>query len=204
MSTKDTIHFYWDPGCPWAYVTSLWVREVAQLRGMTVRWPLYSLRIKNTPPDGKAPEKPSMGLRVLRVAAAIRESVSEDAVGDFYAEAARRRHTDRADIGEDDELKSILEACGLDVGLVAEKDNERWDEAVRADMATAEAKAGNDVGVPIIVLDDGEGPAWFGPVISRAPRGDEALALWDAYEKVARLPGFFELKRGRTERPVIE
>jgi predicted DsbA family dithiol-disulfide isomerase len=207
---SDTIHFYFDPSCPWAYVTSRWVAEVARLRSIPVRWRLFSLRMKNAPSHDDEAERQAflasgMGHRCLRVGAAVRDAAGEEPVGRLYTEMARRRHVggERPDIGTDEVLRSILEACGLDPELSAAADDPRWDAAIEADMAEGLAKCGDDVGVPIIVLDDGDGPAWFGPVISRAPHGQEALALWDAYETIARVGGFFEMKRGRTERPVL-
>ena len=206
--TSD-IDFYFDPSCPWAFVTSRWVAAVASQRDMRVRWRLFSLRMKNAPDQGTDERRvflsSGMGHRCLRVAASVRDAAGDEAVGPLYAEMGRRRHVsgDRPDIGTDEALRSVLEACGLDPGLASAADDEDWDAAIAADMAEALAKCGEDVGVPIIVLDGGEGPAWFGPVISRAPEGDEALALWEAYDTIARIGGFYEMKRGRTERPVL-
>ncbi len=204
MGRMTAIDFYFDPSCPWAYVTSVWARDVAELRGMQIRWRAFSLRFKNAPPEG-APATPSMGNRCLRVTVAAREQYDDEAVGRLYSEMGQRRHSpDKLDIGSEEQLRSVLEACGLDPALaIAADDEEQWDPVIRAEMAVAIEKAGNDVGVPIIVLDGGEGPGWFGPVISRAPRGDDALALWDAFETMARLPGFYEMKRARSERPQV-
>ena len=131
---SDTIHFYFDPSCPWAYVTSRWVTEVACLRDMRVRWRLFSLRVKNAPPPEDENQRldflaSGMGHRCLRVAAAVREAAGDDAVGQLYAEMARRRHTrgDRPDIGTEEALRSILEACGLDPALSAAADEAKWD-----------------------------------------------------------------------------
>lgn len=205
IAPMSAIDFYFDPSCPWAYVTSQWAREVATLRGMTIRWRAFSLRFKNAP-EGQQPETPSMGNRCLRVILAVREAHGDDAAGRLYDEMGRRRHTaERADIGDATVLGEMLAVCELDSGLASAADEEeRWDGVIRAEMADAIAKAGDSVGVPIIVLDGGEGPAWFGPVISRAPKGDEALRLWDAFEAIARIPYLFELKRGRTERPQVD
>jgi len=205
--SSPNIHFYFDPSCPWAYVTSLWAKNVADQRGFTIRWRAFSLRMKNAPPEGADRLPPSMGHRCLRVVAAAQATGADDnAIGALYGEMGRRRHAsglaDRPDIGAPEELASMLDACGLDAALASAADEDRWDQAIEADMSEAIEKAGNDIGVPIIVLDDGDGPAWFGPVVSRAPDGEEALRLWDAFETVARIPYLFELKRGRTERPV--
>ena len=190
MGRMTAIDFYFDPSCPWAYVTSIWAREVAELRGMRIRWRPFSLRFKNEPPEG-APATPSMGNRCLRVALAVREQHDDDAVGRLYAEMGKRRHSpDKLDIGSEEQLRSILEACGLDPALaIAADDEEQWDPVIRSEMAEAIAKAGDDVGVPIIVLDAGDGPGWFGPVISRAPRGDEALALGTPSRRWPACPG---------------
>lgn len=200
----SAIDFYFDPGCPWAYVTSVWAREVAALKGMDIRWRAFSLRFKNAP-EGEQPKTPSMGNRGLRVVLAVREAQGDEAAGKAYAEMGRRRHTaERADIGDETILREILTACDLDTKFAEAADDEaRWDDVIRTEMAEAIAKAGDSVGVPIIVLDGGEGPAWFGPVISEAPKGDEALRLWDAFEAIARTPYLYELKRGRTARPQV-
>jgi predicted DsbA family dithiol-disulfide isomerase len=201
----SAIDFYFDPGCPWAYVTSIWAREVAALKGLDIRWRAFSLRFKNAP-EGEQPKAPSMGNRCLRVVLAVREAHGEDAAGNVYTEMGRRRHTaERADIGDPTVLREVLAACDLDTTFAHAADDEaRWDDIIRSEMAEAIAKAGDSVGVPIIVLDGGEGPAWFGPVISEAPKGEEALRLWDAFEAVARIPYLYELKRGRTSRPQVD
>lgn len=202
------IDFYWDPGCPWAYLTSVWARYVADARDMHVRWRPFSLRLKNAPP-GDEPPPAGMSDRCLRVALAAHEAVgggddADLAVGRLYAEMGSRRHRpEREDIGTDDALRSILGACGLDPELAKAADDDRWDARIRSEMDAAIGVAGDNVGVPIIALDGGEGPGWFGPVISRVPQGDAALKLWDAFETLARVPGFYEIKRGRTERPQI-
>jgi hypothetical protein len=101
------------------------------------------------------------------------------------------------------ELESILRTCGLPTALAAAADDETWDKVIDADMASAVTKAGKDVGVPLIVLDGGDGPGFFGPVLSPAPTGKAAVALWDAMVAAGCTEGFYEFKRTRTTGPVF-
>jgi len=96
-----------------------------------------------------------------------------------------------------------LETCGFLPKLASAADDESWDKDIEDDMAEAVAKTGNDVGVPLIVLDGGKGPGFFGPVMSPAPTGKAAVALWDAVVAAGRTPGFFELKRTRDTEPLF-
>jgi hypothetical protein len=114
-----------------------------------------------------------------------------------------RRHHDQIDIGTVPELESILRSCGFSTALAAAADDDSWDKVIDADMATAVAKAGNNVGVPLIVLDGGAGPGFFGPVFSPAPTGKDAVALWDAMVVAGRTPGFYEFKRTRETGPIF-
>jgi len=144
-----------------------------------------------------------MGLRALRVAAAVREKHGREAVSKLYTVMGTRKHHDQADIGTVAELESILSTCGLPTTLAAAADNETWDKVIDADMANAVAKAGKDVGVPLIVLDGGSGPGFFGPVFSPAPTGKAAVELWDAMVTAGRTAGFYEFKRTRTTGPIF-
>ena len=97
----------------------------------------------------------------------------------------------------------VVKACGYATDLKSAADEEIWDREIEADMAQAIAKVGTDVGVPLIVLDGGQGPGFFGPVMSPAPTGKAAVELWDAVIMAGRMPGFFELKRKRETGPLF-
>jgi hypothetical protein len=181
------------------------MEDVGQQKAIEVDWRLFSLRKINEGRD--LPERfrvsHLMGLRALRVAAAVREQHGRDAVGKLYTVMGTRKHHDQADIGTVAELESILQTCALPTALAAAADDETWDKVIDADMATAVTKAGKDVGVPLIVLDGGDGPGFFGPVLSPAPTGKAAVALWDAMVAAGCTEGFYEFKRTRTTGPVF-
>lgn len=205
VDKKDTVEFYWDAVCPWCWITSRWMEDVAQQKAIQVNWKLFSLKKINEGRD--LPERfkisHAMGLRALRVAAAVREAYGNEGIGTVYTALGARRHHDQADIGEAKVLEETLAACSFPTTLAAAADDETLDTIIEADMAQATAKAGTNVGVPLIVLDAGEGPGFFGPVFSPAPTGEDAVAMWDAMVAAGRTPGFFEFKRSRDTGPIF-
>ena len=205
MDKQDTVEFYWDAVCPWCWITSRWMEDVAQQKSIQVNWKFFSLKKINEGRD--LPERfrisHTIGLRALRVAAAVRQGYGNDGVRKLYTAMGTRRHHDQEDIGDAKVLSAILQACGLPTTLAAAADEEKWDKVIEADMEQAKAKAGTDVGVPLIVLDGGEGPGFFGPVFSPAPTGKAAVSMWDAMVAAGRTPGFFEFKRSRDTGPVF-
>jgi len=208
------VEFFWDPMCPWAWLTSRWVVEVARQRELTVDWRFISLKILNEArdyasdfPDGYVAGHTS-GLKLLRVAAAVREAEGRGRMGELYTQfggdihVRRRRKelTEHWEAGFPDYLRSV----GLDDYLDAAND-EAWDAVLRAETDEALSRTGKDLGTPIISFTkDGVQASFFGPVISRVPRGDDALRLWDAVWEVATFPGLSELKRSLRERPQLE
>ena len=186
------IDAWFDAICPWTWATSRWLVGCAAARHVEVRWHPYSLTFQNDSPVGPA-------LRALRVVAAVRAE-DEVAVGPLYTELGRRIHHD----GEkaDDDLAGALAAVGLEPELADAAGDESFDAAIRASMAEARALVGEDVGIPIAAIDDGDGPKGAsGPVLSAMPTADEALQLFDAWVATLRVPGFAELKRSRTGPP---
>ena len=177
-----------------------------------VNWKFFSLKIINkdreTPEDYKILHE--IGLKALRVAAAVRRQFGNDGVDKIYTAMGAIYHHDEGDIDDTPVLEKILQSCGLPSGLAAEAENELLDQDIQDDMDLAIAKAGTDVGVPQIVLDGGKGPGFFGPVMSPAPTGADAVKFWDAIIAAGSVPGFFELKRTREigpifgERPTID
>jgi predicted DsbA family dithiol-disulfide isomerase len=211
VEVKDTVDFYWDPVCPWCWITSRWMIDVGSQKQIQVNWKLFSLKKINAGRDIAKDFKilHEMGLRALRVAAAVRKEYGNEGIAKLYTVMGTRYHHDKEDIDEPDVLDKILQTCGFAKQLADAVNKKAWDKMIAADMDQAIAKVGRDVGVPLIVLDGGKGPGFFGPVFSPAPSGKAAVELWDAIIVAGRTPGFFELKRTReigpqfAERPAI-
>jgi Mycothiol-dependent nitroreductase Rv2466c len=210
------LEFFWDPVCPFAWVTSRWVQMVAEQREMSVDWRFIGLRILNEERDYATefppgyPEYHALGLRGLRVAAAVRAAEGRDPMGPLYTALGggiwNRLPDGTGDMlsgyDEDAATRSALRTCGLSEKYVDHLHDESQDAAIRSDTEDALARTGNDVGTPIIAMADG-GPAFFGPVISRVPSPEEAGELWDAVMALAKWPGFAEMKRTAREWPQI-
>ncbi len=200
------LEFFFDPVCPWAWITSRWVTEVQSQRNYDVRWRFISLKILNK--DNSADwytdqykRWHQMGHEALRVAAHVDATLGNEAVARLYTALGTEGHTKdrREDFASSTEkfVGECLGLAGLDTGLVASAFDESLDARIAADTEEALKRTGPDVGTPILTFAPGqpnEG-SFFGPVIARIPRGDEALRLWDAVEIVATTPGVAELKR---------
>ena len=208
------VEFFFDPICPWAWVTSRFTLEVAGQRDLAVDWRFISLRMVNEQKDyGKDfPEGyvhvHGAGRAMLRIAAAAREHGGNDAVGRLYTELGVRLHDQgrsRSEVREGDFslFAEAVAAAGLPPELEKAGDDEGHDAVVRAETELALGRTGPDVGTPILTLDPGtaEEASFFGPVIARIPRGEEALRIWDAAALLARTPYFYELKRTNRQRP---
>ncbi len=195
--------FFFDPACPWTWMTSRWLTEVAENRDLDVRWRPFSLKFKNE--ENGLPEeyaaKADATHRALRVMEAIREGEGDDAVAPFYTELGRRIHHDGDNPLTD--LEGAIEACGLDPSYIKAGDDEKWDATIRASMAEALGAAGDDVGSPILMLSSDPPVAFFGPIVSPPPTGQAAIDLWDRLSGMADQPSFFELKRSRTAGPQL-
>jgi len=205
VDLKDTVDFYWDPVCPWCWITSRWMIDVGRQNRIAVTWKLFSLKKINAGRD--IPERFSllheMGLRALRVAAAVCEAYGNEGLAKLYTVMGTRYHHDNEDIDDPAVLSEILKTCGYPGRLKAAVEDENWDSRIAADMDQAIAKVGKEVGVPLLVLDGGKGPGFFGPVCSPAPTGKAAVELWDAVIIAGRTPGFYELKRNRETEPLF-
>jgi 2-hydroxychromene-2-carboxylate isomerase len=180
------LDFFFDPGCPWTWRTSRWVLDVAPRRDITVRWRAYSLDMKN-----ELPASTAQG--ALRIVEAVWADHGDEPIGRLYTEVGTRFHVD-----EDSSLAGVaaaLEAAGLDSTYLSAAGEERWDVEIRWSMNEAIGVVGDDVGVPILVLDGKVG--FCGPVMEPAPTGDSALELWDHVVALARTPGVYGLKRSR-------
>ena len=215
MSTAD-IRFYFDPVCPFCWLTSKWVRMVQAERGLTVEWRFISLRLINAEIDYDAHFPPeyeaghTAGLRLLRVAARARDEHGPEsldalqaALGAHIFDTPPPADEDRGRHGTRAFLEPILQEAGLPVGLADALDDDSWDAVIAADGEEALALTGKDVGTPIIHFEPPEGVAFFGPVISRLPEPGQAGELWDHVVGLARFPGFAEMKRSLRERPQL-
>jgi hypothetical protein len=218
---KADINFYFYPVCPFAWMTSKWVRQVQAQRKYTVDWRFISLRQINAHVDYDAQFPPeyeaghTAGLRLLRVAALARaehgrESIARlyEAFGTHIFEAAP--DTDQRSEGEVCErrgmrefVEPILAEAGLPLELAEALDDDSWDREIRQETDEALALTGKDVGTPIIHFEPPAGVAFFGPVISRLPDDQSAAELWDHVVGLARFPGFAELKRSLREQPQL-
>ncbi len=211
------IEFFWDPVCPFAWITSRWVQLVADQKDMTVDWRFIGLRILNEDKDYEAefppgyPEYHSLGLRGLRVASAGRTAEGSGPMGPLYT-ALGEGIWNRLPDGTGDMLsgydepvatRAALAACGLSESYVDHLHDESQDAVIRADTEDALSRTGDDVGTPIVAVGGDDGVAFFGPVISRVPTPEEAVELWDAVMTLARWPGFSEMKRTMREWPQI-
>ncbi len=182
-------------------MTARWVVSISEHRALDVRWQPISLKVKNqTAPDSRSSDGVVLSHRMLRVMEAAREHGGDEAVDAWYTELGRRFHHDR---DRDFAAADALAACGLDPSLAEAADDESWDGVIDIAMTAGLDLVGNDVGTPIIAWssDDGRRHGIFGPVITRVPSLDDGLRLWDAMVTVTEIPGFWELKRTRTERP---
>ena len=214
--------FHFDPVCPFAWMTSKWVRQVQARRDYTVEWRLISLRLLNShidydahfPPEYEAGH--TAGLRMLRVAAAVRDAEGpaaldplQRAFGDHIFEVDRTLDAgvtaadERDRLGRAGHVATILAAAGLDEAYVDALEDTSWDAVVREETDAALALTGKDVGTPIIQIDPPDGVAFFGPVISRLPDPEDAEVLWDHVVGLARFPSFAEMKRSLRELPQL-
>jgi 2-hydroxychromene-2-carboxylate isomerase len=212
------LHFYFDPVCPFAWMTSKWVRLVQARRDYTVDWRFISLRLINTHVDYDAHFPPeyeaghTAGLRLLRVAARTRAEHGRDAVAPLYA-ALGAQIFDREPVPDESRshgrrgtrefVEPVLLAAGLPTVLADALDDPTWDAELQADTDEALALTGKDVGTPILHVEPPGGTAFFGPVISRLPDPEAAVELWDHVVGLARFPGFAELKRSLREQPQL-
>ncbi len=219
MTTAD-VRFYFDPVCPFCWLTSKWLRMVQSERDLTVDWRFISLRLINEhidydahfPPEYEAGH--TAGLRLLRVAARVREEHGLEAVDALQAALGARIFDTPPSGGSDEKadgvrrgtrefVEPVLRGIDLPADLADALDDTSWDATVRADGEEALALTGRDVGTPIIHFEPPDGVAFFGPVISRLPDPGQAGELWDHVVGLARFPGFAELKRSLRERPQL-
>lgn len=200
--SKSNVQFWFDPICPWAFMTSRWLLEVEKIRDISITWNLFSLAHLNKDKD-LAPEYKARLIRswqATRVIAAAQEKNGKEITLPLYTAISSRIHLKKMDVGQE-LFTQALKEVGADENLASAESDSKFDNAIIASHEAGIALVGSDVGTPIIAV---EGTAFFGPVISPAPRGEEAGKLWDGVLLAASYPGFFEIKRSRTVGPIFE
>ncbi|MFD7905793.1 disulfide bond formation protein DsbA [Kitasatospora sp. NPDC059722] len=204
---RKTADFWFDPLCPWAWMTSRWLIEVQQLRPVDVNWHVMSLSVLNEGRDLPQQYRDLMdkGWGPVRVCVAAAQQHGEEVLGRLYTELGLRLHN-RAMPLERATVEEALVAAGLPVELADAADTDAYDEALRASHKEGISLVGEDVGTPVIAVEgaDGDRVAFFGPVVTPTPRGEAAARLWDGTLLVASTPGFYEIKRTRTAGPSFE
>lgn len=188
---------YWfDPMCPFAWITSRWILEVEQVREISVTWNVMSLSYLNK--DRELPEEYAAmmvtGWGPVRVCIAAEQRHGREILLPLYTAMGTRIHNQQQEISRELIVDSLAEA-GCDADLVEAMDDTSYDGPLAESHHRGMDQVGFDVGTPTISFD---GSAFFGPVLSKIPRGDDAGALWDGCVAVAKFPYFYELKRSRT------
>ena len=202
LQTRSEADFWFDPLCPWAWMTSRWLLEVEKVRPITSRWHVMSLAVLN---DGRdLPEEYAELMKQawgpVRVCIAAAQAHGDDVLLPLYTAMGNRFHLqklpkDRATI------ESALQEVGLPTSLADAMDSTEYDEALRKSHHDGMDRVGMDVGTPVISVN---GVSFFGPVVTPAPKGEVAGKLWDGVVLVAGTPGFYELKRTREQGPIFD
>jgi len=200
-SGKTPVDFWFDPLCPWAWMTSRWLLEAATVRDLDPRWHIMSLAILNEGRDLPEEYRRSMDAAwaAVRVIVAAAEEHGEKVIKPLYDAMGTRRHPG----GRRDTAAIIAESLaevGLPEELAAAAGTDAYDARLRESHAEGIGMVGEDVGTPVVAIN---GVGFFGPVVTPTPRGEDAATLFDGLDLMTQVPGFYELKRTRTQGPVF-
>lgn len=212
-ATDADVEFFFDPACPYCWVASLWLKDVADQRGFAIRWRFLSVRLLNEASEGEDPHPHAhqRGLEMLRVCAAVREREGPEVIRELYTAMGQAvwdsepagKHIEDVfeDVAREHDLAGVLRRCDLPTAYAAAANDDSWDDLLRTERDDALARVGGRTGTPVISFEPPEGPAFFGPVLSAPLHGDEAAQLWDAVRTVVDAPGFSGLQRSVRELP---
>ncbi|MEV0895715.1 DsbA family protein [Actinoplanes sp. NPDC049802] len=210
MTQRSTVDMWFDPLCPWAWITSRWLLEVEKVRPLDVRFNVMSLSVLNEGRD-ELPERYkellAKGWGPVRVCVAAAEAAGPEVLRDLYTALGTRIHLRKYEIDDPKLFQEALAEVGLDPALAEAAHTDAHDGALRASHDAGMKPVGTDVGTPVIHApgpNPGETVAFFGPVITPAPKGEAAGKLWDGVLLVAGTPGFYELKRSRDLGPIFD
>jgi 2-hydroxychromene-2-carboxylate isomerase len=197
--------FWFDPACPWAWMTSRWMLEVEQVRDVKTTWHVMSLAVLN---DGRDLDEKYLSFLAnawgpVRVLIAAEQAHGNEVLLPLYTALGNRIHVAGRGIGDGkgDVVKEALEEVGLPAALIEAADTDRYDDALKKSHHSGMDQVGMEVGTPVISV---EGTAFFGPVVTPAPKGEAAGKLWDGVRLVAGTEGFFEIKRTRDRGPIFD
>jgi 2-hydroxychromene-2-carboxylate isomerase len=199
MASAEKVDMWFDPICPFAWITSRWLLEAAAVRDLEVTWNIMSLAQLNKDREMDEAHKAAFtrSWDAVRLVAAVKEKHGNDAVIALYNAMGTRIHLKKEKVS-DELLTAALVEAGLPADLLATAKDESWNEPMIASHDRAISLVGNDVGTPVLAIGDA---AFFGPVISPAPKGEQAGRLWDGLALCLEVPGFYELKRARKGGP---
>ncbi len=202
MTATETVDLWFDPLCPWAWMTSRWLLEVEQVRPVKTNFHVMSLSVLNEGKD--VPESYrdllARGWGPVRICIAAEAQHGPEVLRDLYTALGTKHHVEGREF-TDELYREALAEVGLAPELAAAADDPSYDEALRASHNDGISRVGEDVGTPVIAIGE---VAFFGPVVSPAPKGEQAGVVFDGARALASYDGFFELKRSRTREPIFD